>query len=378
MPFEIAAKTVLGIVDRRHEPGDDRQMVATALIVDGTDFDVARRAAVAEEVGRGRRENDAVMLGDDVPDRREMRRVVKDDAFLAVVHIEIVGDNMLAENDSVAEPLHGDVVDDLVVVLIARHHKADRMTGIRLERLAENSIADIVVEAELRIAHDRAGGVLQIDAAAARIHHILVEMRAKFKILYRYERDRKPAAAAVAFDGREDRPRPRGRIALFRGRPVGKKARVGHSHVAESRRRVVVLDRFHRAHLIGIKKLARHLALECDVKAALRRNHQLPAARPSVDKLFRGTRDAVALGRIGNYDLAAALRGNRVDRRLDSRRIVGDAVALRAEIADIDRTLRRQRESEQRNGIDYNVFRFFLLISFLSSFITRPQSLTSR
>ena len=352
MPFEIAAKTVLGIVDRRDEPGDDRQMVATALIVDGADFHIARRLSVTEEVGRGRRENDAVMLGDDVPDRREMRRVVKDNPLLAVVHIKVIGDDMFAENKAIAKTLHGDVVDDLIVVLIARHHKADRMTGIRLERLAEYRISDIIIKAELRIAHDCAGGILEIHAAAARIHHILVEMRAEFKILYRHERDGKTAAAAVAFDGREDRPRPRGRIALFRGRPVGKKARVGHSHVAESRRRVVVLDRLHRAHLIGIKKLARHLALKCDVKALLGRNHQLPAAGFAVDKLFRGTRDAVALGRIGNYDLAAALRGHRVDRRLDSRRIVGDAVALRAEIADIDRTLRRQRESEERNGID--------------------------
>ena len=280
-----------------------------------------------------------------------MRRVVKDDALLAVVDVKIIGDDMFAENKAIAKTLHRDIVDHLVVVLIARHHKADRMARVGLERLAEYRISDIIIKAELRIAHDCAGGILEIHAAAARIHHILVKMRAEFKILYRHERDGKTAAAAVAFDGREDRPRPRGRIALFRGRPVGKKARVGHSHCPESRRRVVVLDRLHRAHLIGIKKLAGHFTFKGDVKALLRRNHKLPAARPSVDKLFRGTRDAVALGRIGNYDLTATLRGNRVDRRLDSRRIVGDAVALRAEIADIDRTLRRQRESEERNGI---------------------------
>ena len=41
------------------------------------------------------------------------------DAFLAVVDVEVVGDDMFAEDETVAEALHGDAAERVVIVLVA-------------------------------------------------------------------------------------------------------------------------------------------------------------------------------------------------------------------------------------------------------------------
>ena len=79
---------------------------------------------------------------------------MKDDALLTVVDVEIVRHHMFSEHETIPESLHGDIVQHLIVVLVAGHHQPNGMARIRLKRLAENRVANIVVKTELRITHN--------------------------------------------------------------------------------------------------------------------------------------------------------------------------------------------------------------------------------
>ena len=137
---------------------------------------------MAEKLRGGRRDDPLVMLGGDVVDDGQMGRVVERDAFLAVVDVEIIRDDVFAEDEAVAEALRGDAAQRVVVVLVARHHEADGVAGIGLQLFTEIRVADVVVQAELRIRHVGTGDVLQVDGALRGIHAVVVEMDTEFKI----------------------------------------------------------------------------------------------------------------------------------------------------------------------------------------------------
>lgn len=87
MPFQRAAKPVFGVIYRRHETRDGRQQFSAALVIYRADLDIAWRTPVPEKICRRRRKNYAVVLGDEIPDDRQVRRIVKNHPFLAVVHL---------------------------------------------------------------------------------------------------------------------------------------------------------------------------------------------------------------------------------------------------------------------------------------------------
>ena len=89
------------------------------------------------------------MLRDDVIDDREVRGVVKSDALLAVMHVEIIGDDVFTQNEAVAETLHGDVVQNVVVVLIVGGDQSRDVTGIWLQFFSEIGVSDVLGQAEL-------------------------------------------------------------------------------------------------------------------------------------------------------------------------------------------------------------------------------------
>ena len=56
------------------------------------------------------------------------------------------------------------------------------MAGIGLQLFTEICVADVVVQAELRIRHMGSGDVLKIDGALRGIHAVVVEMDAELQI----------------------------------------------------------------------------------------------------------------------------------------------------------------------------------------------------
>ena len=148
-------EAVLRIVDAVHQARHLRQKPTSAFEIDRAYNHVAARGAMTEEIGHGRGKNHAVVLSDDMVDHGKVRRIVEHNAVLAIVDIEIVRHHVLTQHQAIAEPLHRHVVQHLIVVLVSRHHQPHGVAGIRLERFLENRIAHVVIEAELRIAHDR-------------------------------------------------------------------------------------------------------------------------------------------------------------------------------------------------------------------------------
>ena len=83
------------------------------------------------------------MLSNYMVDNGHMGAIVEGDALLAVVYIEIVGNNVLARDKTVAVALNSDVANDVVVVLIAREDESRGVAGIVQKLLAEDGIADV-------------------------------------------------------------------------------------------------------------------------------------------------------------------------------------------------------------------------------------------
>ena len=182
IPSGIAAEAVFRIIDTVFERIDGWLQSTAGFEVDTTDFNSARAFVMSEKLRGSRRDDAFVMLCGDVVYDSQMGRIMERDAFLTIVDVKVVGDDMFAEDETITEALHGDAAERVVVVLVARHHEADGMTWIRLELLAKKCISNVVVQAELRIRHMGARDILQIDGALRGIHAVVVKMDTEFKI----------------------------------------------------------------------------------------------------------------------------------------------------------------------------------------------------
>jgi len=182
IPSGIAAEAVFRIIDAIFEGIDGGFQSTARFEVDTADFDGAWAFVVSEKLRGGRRDDTFVMLCGDVVYDGQMGGVMERDAFLAIVDVEVVSDDMFAEDEAIAEALCGDAAQRVVVVLIARHHEADGVAGIGLQLFTKKCVADVVVQAELRIRHMGARDILQIDGTLRGIHTVVVEMDAELQI----------------------------------------------------------------------------------------------------------------------------------------------------------------------------------------------------
>ena len=131
VPSDGAAKAVAGVEDAPPQMGDPGWYARRlpAFEVEKVDLHVGGAGRVFEEDAARRRENRPVVLRHEHADPREVRGIVEDDGLLAVVRVEVVGDDVLAEDEAVLEALDGDVAENLLVVLVAGGVESDRVTG---------------------------------------------------------------------------------------------------------------------------------------------------------------------------------------------------------------------------------------------------------
>ena len=122
------------------------------------------------------------MLSDYMIDYRKMRAIVEDNAFLAVVNVEIFRNDVLTENETVLEALNRDVSYNNVIVLIGGEYKSCGVAGIFKKILTAYAVSYLLVKAELTVAHPNARYVLQVSGGLCRIHFIGVKMHAEFEI----------------------------------------------------------------------------------------------------------------------------------------------------------------------------------------------------
>ena len=262
-------------------------------------------------------------------DDRQVRGVVEGDALLAVVDVEVVGDHVLAEHEAVAEALRGDVVQNVVVVLVVRHDQPRDVAGIVEQFLFEFGVPDVLGQAELRVLDVRARHVAEVDGALRRVHLVFVEFDGELEIEDRERVDAEPSRVAVALRRGQDRPGARRGVVLLGRRPVREDPDVDPALTAEPGRIVVAVVL--RPHLIGIEEFAGHLPLQLDVVDP-HRDIELRAQRAPVDLLDPRGRDAVAPARVGEEQFSPAAFGKEVDALLDRGGVVGHAVADRAEL----------------------------------------------
>ncbi len=189
------------------------------------------------------------------------------DTFLAIMYIKVIRDDVFAENETIAEALRGDAAQRVVVVLVARHHKADGVAWIRLELFAQKRISDIVVQTELRIRHMGAGDVLQIDGALRGIHAVVVEMDAEFEIGDGEACQAEMSFAGIAFGGGENGVGAFFRIMNFGSLPVGEKERIVVTERAELRGAEDV-GTVRATDDVGVEQTAGHFAFKEDVVLA--------------------------------------------------------------------------------------------------------------
>ncbi len=163
MPCHTAPEAVLRIVHAIHQFGNfrGRRHCLAAFEIQESDGEVHIVGGVAEHPAPGGGEDDAVVLGHNVADCGQMGGIVEDDGLFAIVHVQIVGADMLSQDEAVAESLDGHVAEDLVVILIAGGMEADGLAGVGLEGFPEMGVADILVQAELGILHDQSGDIFE-------------------------------------------------------------------------------------------------------------------------------------------------------------------------------------------------------------------------
>ena len=145
IPSGVAAEAVFRIIDTVFERIDGWLQSTAGFEVDTTDFNGARAFVMAEKLCGSRRNDTFVMLCGDVVYDSQMGRIMERDAFLTIVDVKVVGDDMFAEDEAVAEALHGDAAERIVIVLIARHHEADSVAGIGLQLFTEIRVANIII-----------------------------------------------------------------------------------------------------------------------------------------------------------------------------------------------------------------------------------------
>ena len=227
VPFQRAAQALFGIVNAVSQAADNGSVTVSGLVVDRADRQIARTGAVSEEhTARGRYDT-AVMLGNDMIDHGDVRAVVQNDAFLAVMNVDVIRDDVFADHETVLEALNGYASDDVVVVLVARHHETDRMTGVLLQFNTEYRVADGFQKAELTVHDVNAAGVLQIDGRLRGIHLIAAHGYRKFQIGQRNQRRAEFTSARRALRGRQNGIRTRVGIVLLGRFPVGEDRRAG-------------------------------------------------------------------------------------------------------------------------------------------------------
>lgn len=184
MPAKTTAQTAVGIVYSVFKLAYFGLEPRAAFKIQALYNYVARPFSVSEQhIWRGG-DDAAVMLSYYMSNYRKMRGIVESDSVFAVVYVKIIGNDVLAQNESVLESLSGDVADDVIVVLIARHHKSDGMAGIFLQFLFEQRVTHSFIEAELAVADPYAGNVLKVCSALRGVHFVLVQMNAELKICH--------------------------------------------------------------------------------------------------------------------------------------------------------------------------------------------------
>ena len=100
MPRKRSPKAFCRIVNAVNEPADLRLMTAAAFIIQGTNRDIAGTRTVSEEFSLGCCQNTAVVLGNHVFNIADMRGVVENDTLFTVMNVQIVGHDVLAENEA--------------------------------------------------------------------------------------------------------------------------------------------------------------------------------------------------------------------------------------------------------------------------------------
>ena len=336
MPYEASAEAAVGIVYAVFELADCGLQSRAAFEIQALDQDVAGSLLVPEEqIGRGCHDT-TVVLCHDVGDNRQVGGIVEGDAVLAVVDIEIVGDHMLPEHESVLKALYGDIAQDIVIVLVARHHQSHRVAGIFTELLFEHRVSDILIQAELTVTDRNAGDVLKIRTALGRVHLVLVQMDAQLQICHRELRHAEVSLTAVTLGCGDDCPRPFGGIVDLGCLPIRKNAGIIGGKRSEGCRGEMILYRGQGANHVGIQHLTRHFAQKENVRVVFGRDHKLCAHLAPVVFLNSGGRETIAAPRIGEADAPAAPFCGIIDCRLNCRGVIGDSVALCAEVHNID------------------------------------------
>ena len=134
------------------------------------------------------------------------------------------------------------------------------MAGVRLKFLAESRIADIVIQAELRIRHMGASDVLQVDGALRRVHLLVVEMHAELQVGDGEVGDAEMPLAGISLRRGKDGIWALLRVMDFRWLPVGKEEGIVVAQLAKLRG-LEDLAAVHRPDDIGVQQTARHLTL---------------------------------------------------------------------------------------------------------------------
>ena len=211
------------------------------------------------------------------------------------------------------------------------------MAGIFLQFHPEHRIADRFQKRKLAVGDMHAADVLQIDRRLRGIHLFPAHGDVEFHIRQSDLRNAEFASASRALGRGKDRPRAGSRIVLLGRVPIREDGRIRKIKrtFTEARRRIIVFHAVQGAYLIGIQKTARDLTLQLDIASA-GRDHELGTAGLSSHRLNGGRSHAVSRRRIGEKDLTAALGSRKIDRRLNRRGIVGNAVTLRAKIKNVN------------------------------------------
>ena len=108
IPSGVAAEAVFRIIDAIFECVDRRFQATAGFEVDTADFHGAWAFVMAEKLCGSRRDDAFVMLCGDVIYDGQMGRIMECDAFLTIVDVKVVGDDMFTKDEAIAEALHGD------------------------------------------------------------------------------------------------------------------------------------------------------------------------------------------------------------------------------------------------------------------------------
>ena len=109
MPKKVAAEPFVGIVNTVFKLRDRRLEANAALKIQALNNNEAIALFVPEKTVGCCRDYALIVLCHDVGDDRHVRAIVKGDSVLAVMDVEIVRNDVLAENEAVLKALAGNV-----------------------------------------------------------------------------------------------------------------------------------------------------------------------------------------------------------------------------------------------------------------------------